>query len=243
MTLTAVIVEDQPLARARLIDLLERAGGIDVLEVAPNAAEGRVAIETHRPDLLFLDIQMPGGSGLELLRQGHPGCYVILTTAHAEHAIEAFELDVRDYLLKPFGLSRVTAAIERARDRMATLSDSHGEQEASVLERVFVSERGRIVPVLLAEVAHIEADGDYVRLWAGGRSHLHRRTLTKMASQLDPTRFVRIHRSHVVNLDHVRSVRRHDASRYLFDVDGRELLSARSRGAEIRQALGLTGTP
>jgi two-component system, LytTR family, response regulator len=215
MTLSTLIVDDEPMARQRLQRLLKPAADLRLL---PPCADGRsaiAAIEERRPDLVFLDVQMPEINGFEVLAavgaKRMPA--VIFVTAHDQFALQAFEAQALDYLLKPFGAERVNTALDRARTFLAG-SQQGVEKKLNGLLRhtaglrdspcLLVKKRDRVVVLRPEEVDFIEALGDYVRLHVGKESHLLRATLTDMERRLEPDGFVRIHRSRLVNWNRVR---------------------------------------
>ncbi|WP_420125751.1 LytR/AlgR family response regulator transcription factor [Longimicrobium sp.] len=247
MVVRALIAEDEPLARRTL---REFAGELEWLRVVGEAADGAEAvrlIDALAPDLVFLDVQMPELSGLEVLRRIHHDPEVVFTTAHDGYALAAFELEALDYLLKPFGRERFQAAAERVRRRLAVTAPAPPrtrERAAALegtgpLERLFVRHRDRIVPVRVAEIARLEAADDYVSVYAGGQTYLVSLTLAELERRLDPARFRRVHRSHVVNLDHVASLRPyHDARRFVITLrDGAEVLASRAGSLELRELI------
>jgi two-component system LytT family response regulator len=219
-TLRVLIVDDEPLARTRLVQLLADERGVEVVGEAGRVAEARALVEAERPDVLLLDVQMPGESGFELIESlppdRRPG--VIFVSAHDQHAVRAFSVRAVDYLLKPFDRERLRAALERAavvrRSRArfgAGASAAHGAdsapgREPRYLERFVVRSVGRMLLVDADEVDWIEAAGNYVRLHHGGQKHLLRETMASLEAQLDPRRFARIHRSTIVHLDRVREL-------------------------------------
>lgn len=217
-SLRVLIVDDEPLARARLTQLLHREEGVELVGEASRAGEARSMIEALRPDVLLLDVQMPGGSGFELVdslpAETRPG--VIFVSAHDQHAVRAFSVRAIDYLLKPFDRERLRAALDRARDavvRRARLGESAEARAVTAardpsryLSRFVVRSVGRMLLIDAGEVDWIEAAGNYVRLHHGGQKHLLRETMNSLESQLDPERFARIHRSTIVNLDRVREL-------------------------------------
>jgi two-component system LytT family response regulator len=210
MTLTLVIADDEELARDELRMLAE---GLPELRVVGEAGDGPTAlrlIDELRPDLVLLDLGMPGMSGIEVARRMRHRPAVVFTTPFDQHAIAAFELQAVDYLLKPFDDDRFKAAIDRARERIQAppeLPDGerlrHALYESGHLSRIFVRDRNRILVVPAGEIERLEARGDYVALHAGTRRHLVQVTIADMERMLDPGRFVRVHRSHIVNLDYV----------------------------------------
>jgi two-component system, LytTR family, response regulator len=210
MTLTLVIADDEDLARDKLRTLAE---GLPDLHVVGEAGDGPTAlrlIDELRPDLVLLDLAMPGMNGIEVARRMRHRPAVVFTTAFDQHAIAAFELQAVDYLLKPFDDDRFKAAIDRARERIQAPSELPDAErmrlalyESGHLSRIFVRDRSRILVVPTSEIERLEARGDYVALHAGTRRHLVQVTIADMERMLDPGRFVRVHRSHIVNLDYV----------------------------------------
>jgi two-component system LytT family response regulator len=225
VTLRVLIVDDEPLARQRLQRILRGDEGLELL--AP-CADGRAAIAAileQKPDLLFLDVQMPGLTGFDVLAAigAKQMPVVIFVTAHDRFALQAFEAEAVDYLLKPFGAERVQKALERARDFLAGGARRKLERQYDGLLRatsaaregscILVRKRERVIVLRPEEIDFVEAYGDYVRLRAGTDTHLLRGTLTDMERKLRADGFVRIHRSRLVNLLRVREFvadREHD---------------------------------
>ena len=221
--LKVVIVEDEPLAVERLELALNEAPAVEVVGSALDGRSGLELIRELRPDLVFLDIKMPGLDGLELAgilaREGGPA--VIFLTAFGQFAVNAFELAAVDYLMKPVGLDRVRAAVERARDRLeATTAAERARQLQTLVETLrpqgggeaerslwITDARGR-VRVPLSAIEWVEAERDYVRIHTGSESRLMRMTLNTLSGKLDPGQFLRVHRSAVVNLGAVTGLKR-----------------------------------
>jgi len=215
MTLSVLVVDDEPLARQRLQRMLRAEPDLRLL---PPCAEGRAAvaaIHEQRPDLLFLDVQMPGMTGFEVLAAVGPKQMpvVIFVTAHDRFALQAFEAEALDYLLKPFGAERVQKALARAREFLAGGTRRKLEQQYAGLLRatgarddtcILVKKRERVLVLRPEEIDFVEAWGDYVRLRVGEELHLLRGTLGDMERRLKPAGFVRIHRSRLVNWRRVR---------------------------------------
>jgi two-component system, LytTR family, response regulator len=224
MTLSVLIVDDEPLARQRLQRMLRGEPGLRLLQPCTDGRAAVAAIHEHHPDLLFLDVQMPGMNGFEVLAAVGPKNMpvVIFVTAHDRFALQAFEAEALDYLLKPFGAERVQKALTRARDFLAGGTRRELEQQYASLLRatgarddtcVLVKKRERVIVLRPEEIDFIEAYGDYVRLRVGQESHLLRATLSDMERRLKDSGFVRIHRSRLVNWQRVReftSDREHD---------------------------------
>ena len=205
--LRAVIVEDEPLALARLSRLLQRHPDVTVAGEAGNVPDAVTLIQAHAPDLLFLDIEMPRGNGFELLHalEREPRPAVIFTTAHAEFAHKAFEVNAADYLVKPFDDERLTRALERAR-RLVAAPSKYASAPVRHRERYAVRVRGEIVLVNVADVEWVSAEGNYARLHAGEKSYLIRDSMQRLEETLEPTLFARVHRSAIVNLARVKKL-------------------------------------
>ena len=241
MTASVLIVDDEPLARKQLRDFVEDVPWLSCIGEAPDGGAAIELINSVQPDLVFLDVQMPGVSGTEVLRRIRHRPAVVFTTAYDRYAVTAFELQALDYLLKPFGRARFDAAVERAR---AALGDPAtpwaGDRAGSAgpsrtVTRLFVRERGRIVPVQLKSVEWMEARDDYVALHTAGRRHLVHVSMNDLEAMLDPDRFVRIHRSYIVNLDYVSSLAPLESGRLEVELStGVRLAASRSRSKGLR---------
>jgi two-component system LytT family response regulator len=217
MKLRVLIVDDEALARQRLRRLLRSEADIEVLAECSDGRAALLAIEAHRPDLIFLDVQMPEMSGFDVLAALEPPTRmpaVIFVTAYDRFALQAFEAQAVDYLLKPFGEERVHKALERVRQFLAGDTQRLLQDQIAGLLRttaatrgapcVLVRQRGRVLVLRPSEIDWIEAYGDYVRLHVLREVHVIRATLTDMEQRLGSHGFVRIHRSRLVNWDHVR---------------------------------------
>lgn len=236
MTLGVVLIEDEPLALAHLRELVTAEEDLSVLGEATSGEQAVALLGTLRPDIVFLDIKLPELDGLEVLRRIVHNPVVVFTTAFDGYAVRAFELGAVDYLLKPFGAERFHLALERARRELRIPPEipSAARARAALIDerpltRLFVRDRGRILPILVEEIVRIEADGDYASLHVRGRRHLVEVSLTELERVLDPNRFVRVHRSHMVNLDHVASLNPYDAYRLSIELsDGSRVIASRS---------------
>lgn len=197
-----LLVDDEPLARQRLRQMLADHADVAIVGEAEHVEQALELVRAERPDLILLDIRMPGANGFALVEGLHltPMPYVIFVTAHAEHAVEAFDAEAVDYLLKPFDEERLARALERARGALARRG-AHRH-----LERFAVT-AGRMTRYVAAgDVDWIEGYGNYARLHVGKGIHLVRTTLSALERELDPGRFVRVHRSAIVALDRVREL-------------------------------------
>jgi two-component system LytT family response regulator len=206
-----------------------------------NGSPSSVRPPTVRPELVFLDVQMPGLLGTDVLRHLTWRPYVIFTTAFSEHAVSAFELGAVDYLLKPFGPARLTAAMQRVQSAIGEPVPVHAVERLSgalgggPITRLFVRIGGTLVPVPVEHVSRFEADGDYVTAHVDKTKHLLHLSLAKLEERLDATRFVRVHRTHLVNLEQVRAFKP-DARGNLEAVmnDGARVPVSRSRAKDVR---------
>ncbi len=222
-----IIVDDEPAARRGVRLLLERDGGVDIVGEASGGVEAAELIRRERPELAFLDVQMPGGNGFDALAKLEPGIApaVVFVTAYDEHALKAFEVNAVDYLLKPYDDSRFAAALQRGKDevrrrqadvvnsRLTQLLDylqratpAAAPKEEPAGDRILVKSSGEIFFLKAEEIDWIEAEGDYMKFHVGGRVHLMRETMARLEARLDPKRFIRIHRSTIVNIDRLRKL-------------------------------------
>jgi two-component system LytT family response regulator len=243
LTASAVIADDEPLARQKLRELLADVSWIQCIGEAASGPDTVTIVNRTRPDLLFLDIRMPGHSGLEVLPRLRHRPIVVFTTAHDEFAVAAFEVRALDYLLKPFGRRRLAETLTRVRESLAATADvSAVERGRDALERgrplkrLFVRTRGRITPIAVDEVTHFEARDDYVAIHAAAGRYLASLRIGDLEHMLDPDRFLRIHRSHIVNLDAVSAIEPHATGRLLVTLeDGTRLFASRARSKRIRR--------
>ena len=196
----ALIIDDEPPARRELRRLLAEFPSIEVVGEAGNVEEAAVRIAALSPGLLFLDIQMPGGSGFDLLTRLEYAPQVVFTTAHDEHAVRAFEVNALDYVLKPIDPARLAAAVSRVRPAAAQ------PESSEALEQIFVRDGPNCWFVPLREVRLLTSEGNYVRLAWGSRQPLLGRALTSLEQRLDPKRFFRANRQQILNLDFIANV-------------------------------------
>jgi two-component system LytT family response regulator len=206
-----LIVDDESLARARMRQILAGDLGAEIVAECSDATEARAAINAFRPDAVFLDIEMPGTNGLELAREleaaGHP--LVVFVTAHMQYAYKAFDVAPVDYVLKPAEVTRCRRALRRLERILAARRSTPGRGGSNgerYLDRVFVKEGDRLVHLPTRDIEAIEALGNYVKLRAHGKTFVVRGTLSSLEGRLNPTRFVRTHRSHIVNVARVREL-------------------------------------
>ena len=221
MSARVLIVDDESPARRRLRAQLAKEEDVLIAGEAGSGPEAVLAIRALRPDLVFLDVQMPGMNGFEVIEaigvDAMPA--VVFVTAYDEFALDAFEVAAADYLLKPFTDERLRKAVARGLDAQAwreagraSLARLVGEglgSGARSLERLLVREGGRMFFVPVTEIVRLSAEGNYVRIHTVSRSHELRETLARLEQRLDGRRFVRVHRSEIVNLDFVGEIQRH----------------------------------
>ena len=241
MKVTALVVDDEPIARAGLKGMLSAFEWVEVIGEAADGQAAVRAIETLKPELVFLDVQMPGLLGTDVLGHIDHRPFVIFTTAYSQHAVTAFELGAVDYLLKPFGPARLATAMERVRatigepSPMGAIERLSGTYGGGPITRLFVRVGNAIVPVPLDRVSWLEADGDYVVAHADGTRHLLHLSLSSLIARLDPKRFAQVHRAHVVNLDHVRAFKRDTRGNLEAELnDGTRVPVSRARAQELR---------
>lgn len=219
MKIRALIVDDEPLARDRLNSLVASETDIDVIGQCANGVEALEAIQEKGPDLVFLDVQMPELDGFGVLSalEGERRPAVIFVTAHDRFALKAFEVHAIDYLLKPFDRDRFKSALDRARDRLKRQGSGEIEQkmnallatlrsEPKQLDRIPVKSSGRVVLVKTSDIDWVEAADNYVNLHTGKEAHLHRETMTALEQRLPGSKFLRISRSAMVNVDRIKEL-------------------------------------
>jgi two-component system, LytTR family, response regulator len=208
-----VLVDDEELARQVLREFLSTHADVEIAAECANGFQAVKAIAEQRPDLVFLDIQMPKLDGFEVLELIGPDTAVVFVTAYDNYAIRAFEVHAVDYLLKPVGVERFEAALQRAKERLsgklpqqsfaASELAAAARPPAQYLDRIPVRDGTRVFIIPVARLDYAEAQDDYVALVSEGKKHLKQQTISSLESALDPSRFLRIHRSYIVNLERV----------------------------------------
>ena len=265
--LRVLIVDDEPLGRQRVAGLVRKETGVEIVGMIGDGVSAVEAIRSLAPDLVFLDVQMPGMTGLEVVRTVGPADMptTVFVTAYDRHALEAFDLAAIDYLVKPFDDERFEQAFQRARRRarleaasrlrdmlLAVLQETDGQaspvkaprrEERSAtryLERIPVESRGKVRFIPVSDIDYILASGPYAELVVGDRKHLIREAMQNLENQLDPARFFRVHRSAIVQLDRVDALLK--AAGGDCDVqlrNGVKIKVARSRREELEQRLAM----
>lgn len=253
--LRVAIVDDERLARQQLRRFLDASPAVEVVAESEGGEAAVEMILRERPDLVFLDIQLPGGNGLDILGRLPPENIprVVFVTAHQEFAVQAFEVEAVDYLLKPFDRSRLQAALARARKRSREHLQNHLEallsriseastrrhQDVEPLERFVVRTGGRLILIDPADVSWIQAEGNYARLHTAERRPLIRAALTMLEKQLESRNFRRIHRATLVNFSRVREIQRGVGDDYIVILDdGTQLPMSRRYRARLKGLLG-----
>ncbi len=243
-TIRTLIVDDEPLARERIKRFLAAERDLELIGECAEGREAVAAIRTLKPDLVFLDIQIPELDGFGVLKAvggaGMPA--VIFVTAYDRYALQAFDVNALDYLLKPYNRERFRKAVERARAQLSNgaqgelnerllslLENFKSEPSSRHLERLMIKSSGRVFFLRAAELDWIEAEGNYLRLHVGRESHLLRETMNRLASKLDPNKFLRIHRSTLVNIERIKELQPLFSGDYVVILrDGKQLTLSRS---------------
>jgi two-component system, LytTR family, response regulator len=247
--LTAVLVDDEDLARAVLREMLEKHPEIELLGECANGFEAVKMVSERKPDLLFLDIQMPKLDGFEVLELIGSEVAVVFVTAYDQHALRAFEVHAVDYLLKPVGADRFEAALERAKQRLgrppspaAIELAAAARQPGHYLDRVVVKDGARVQIIPVAKLDYVEAQDDYVALASEGKKHLKQQTISSLEAALDPRNFLRLHRSYLVNLERVAKVEPYGKETHVAILsDGTRLPVSRAGYARLRAVLDRQG--
>jgi two-component system LytT family response regulator len=234
--LRAALVDDEPLGRERIRALLADEHDVTLVGEYRTGEEALTGILASAPQVLFLDVQMPGMDGFGLVQQLEAHLtpeqrpFIVVVTAYDEYALRAFDVSAVDYLLKPFDRARFRAALARARRRVS----ERPKPEA----RFVVRSASRMTLVRAADVEWIAGEGNYARLHSAGRRHLVRETLKSVEARLDPSKFVRVHRSAIVNVDRVATLEPHVHGQYVLTMkDGARIISSRTHSSKLRALL------
>jgi two-component system LytT family response regulator len=242
-TIRTLIVDDEPLARERIKRFLAAEPDLELVGECAEGHEAVAAIRTLKPDLVFLDIQIPELDGFGVLKAigiaQMPA--VIFVTAYDRYALQAFDVNALDYLLKPYNRERFRKAVERARaqlsngakgelnERLLSLLENFKTEQPRHLERLMIKSSGRVFFLRAEELDWIEAEGNYLRVHVGRESHLVRETMNRLASKLDPDKFLRIHRSTLVNIERIKELQPLFSGDYVVILrDGKQLTLSRS---------------
>lgn len=247
-----LLVDDEPLARSMMQEMLLGDAQVEIVGESVNGREALEAIQAFRPDLVFLDVQMPELGGFEVLSKLQPGRipYIIFVTAYDQYAVRAFEVNALDYLLKPFDQDRFNNSWQRARARIQQERNGGMDQRIlalledlkagnKYLERLVIKNGGRIYFLDINEIDWIEAEGNYVSVHCAKKSHLLRETISSLESQLDPKKFVRIHRSSIVRIASIRELQPWFHGEYRVNLEsGTQLALSRNYRDKLQEALG-----
>jgi len=240
----ALIVDDEELARHVIREFLQPHAEIEVAAECGNGLEAVKAVAEHKPNLIFLDVQMPKLTGFDVLELIGTDMPVIFVTAYDQYAMRAFEVHAVDYLLKPVGRERFEAALERAKSRLGEKMPAAQELAAAArppqqfLERLVVKDGTRVTLIPVAKLDYAEAQDDYVALASLGKKHLKQQTIAGLEAGLDPDSFVRIHRSYIVNLERVVRIEPYGKdSRLAILADGTRLPVSRAGYARLKSLL------
>lgn len=232
----AIIIDDERLARTELRKLLQEFPEVDVVDEASNAEEGVQKIEAQNPDLIFLDIQMPGKTGFEMLQELDHAPTVIFTTAYDDYALKAFEVNALDYLLKPIEPKRLADAVEKVKKLHTGNGESTGTSSwAEPLrllgeqDQVFVKDGDRCWFVRLADVRLFESVGNYAKVFFGNNKPLILKSLNALEERLDPKSFFRANRKHIVNLQAIEKVESYFNGGLLLELKGGEKIEVSRR--------------
>src|SRR4051812_26663458 len=249
-----LIVDDEPLARERIRTLLSEDTGFEVAGEAGDGAAAAESIAALSPDLVFLDVQMPGADGFDVIDAVGPDKmpFVVFVTAYDRYALRAFDVHAVDYLLKPFDRERFKQALTRAQRQLERSTGGDLERRLTAIvqdlkpartraDRFVVKSGGRIFFVRTAEIDWIEAAGNYVKLHVGNDSHLIRETMNAVEGKLSPEMFVRIHRCHIVNIEQVRELQPWFNGEYVvFLKNGTRLTLSRGYRERLQERIGRT---
>jgi len=202
----ALIIDDERLARKELMKLLEAHPSVEVVGEAANADEAEKMIEELNPDLLFLDIQMPGRTGFQLLESLDSAPMVVFTTAYDQHALKAFEVNALDYLLKPIVAERLNEAVHKVMEKERVKTGGSEEKKLGLEDQVFVKDGERCWFVTLANVRMFESDGNYIKVYFDNNRPMIHKSLNALDEKLDERAFFRASRKHIVNLSWVEGI-------------------------------------
>jgi two-component system LytT family response regulator len=230
---TVIIIDDEEASRGLIRQYLQAHPEMEILGECENGIEAVQAINQLKPDLVFLDVQMPGLNGFEVLQEIAHIPLIIFTTAFDRFALRAFEINAVDYLLKPYTRQRFDMAVERIGQRadqhgLYSLAASIPLQQGSYPPRIFVETPGRLRSLDVQDILYLKAEKDYTRIHIAGQSYLGSQGISVLEKRLDPQRFLRVHRSYIVNIYHVKEVYRDISKTFLVLNDQTEIVVGRS---------------
>lgn len=245
MQLKTILIDDEPLARQVIREFLQAFPQLEIVAECENGRQAVAAINQHQPDLIFLDVQMPGLNGFQVLERVEHLPAIIFSTAYDEYAIRAFEVNAVDYLLKPFDRQRFMIAVQRAIERRAGAGTEierllrllqHAQPAGSFADRLLVRSGDKIIPVRTAEIDWIEAADDYTMLHVGKTKHLCNLGLGEIEKRLNPQHFMRVHRSAILNVSRLRHLEKDGEGGMIAAMaSGEEVKVSRRYAAALRQ--------
>jgi len=245
MQLKTILIDDEPLARQIIREFLQAFPQLGIVAECENGRQAVAAINHHKPDLIFLDVQMPGLSGFQVLERLEHVPVIIFSTAYDEYAIRAFDVNAVDYLLKPFDRQRFAAAVQRAIERRAGVGAEmerllrllqHTQPAGIFSDRLLVRSGEKIIPVRVADIEWIEAADDYAMLHAGSSKHLCTLGLGEIEKRLNPQQFMRVHRSAIINISRIRHLEKDGEGGMIATMaSGEEVKVSRRYAAALRE--------
>lgn len=243
-----IIIDDEPLARSIVKEYLQGFSQIEIVAECNNGYEGVKAIQQHKPDLIFLDIQMPKINGFEMLELVEDMPSVIFTTAFDEYAIKAFEANAIDYLLKPFSEERFCVAIEKCLSKKEDRSESQtqlkqlieNDKNSEESTRIVIRNQNEISIIPVTDIVYIEAYDDYVKIFTKDSYFLKKKTMNFYENTLDPTQFFRTHRSYIINLSHLTRIESYEKNAYIALLkSGKKIPLSRTSYSKLKEKLGI----
>lgn len=238
-----IIIDDEPLARSLLAELLEEEKDIQIIGECGDGFDGLKSVQELQPDLIFLDIQMPKITGFEMLELLDTPPKVIFTTAYDEYALKAFDVNAVDYLLKPVNPQRLQKALDKARagnDYDTQQIRQKLPQLPEQTQRIVVKVNGNIKILPLAEIFYLESADDYVKVHTGDKYYLKHQTMGRFETQLPPQQFVRIHRSYMANVQHIHKLDLYEKDQYCVVLrNDARLPVSRSGYSKLKEVLGI----
>ena len=247
MKIKTVIIEDEAPARELIKAYLKDNDKFEIVAECENGFEGIKAINTYKPDLVFLDVQMPKLTGFEMLELLDEFPEIIFTTAYDEYAIKAFEMNAVDYLMKPFSKERFDKALDKAIHRLENKENKKPvknlvekvKNDSGEIDRLFVKTGNRIDVIPVNNIIRIEAQDDYVEIYTKEKSYLKKETMGYLESKLPHSNFIRVHRSHIINTDYLHKLERYAKESFIVILkDGSKVNVSKSRVKELREKLG-----
>lgn len=242
----AIIIDDEPLARMIINEYLQQETNIDIVAECEDGFQGAKAIQQYKPDLVFLDIQMPKLTGFEMLEIIEETPHIIFTTAFEEYAIKAFEKNAVDYLLKPISQERFTKAIDKftgiykTQQKQQNLGKLKDELNENLLERIVVKNGTQIKLIPIQQVIYLEAYDDYVKIHTKEGMYLKNKTMASFEKQLDPKQFVRVHRSFIIKVDQLSKIEPMEKESYKgILINGDKINISKSGYTRLKQTIGL----